>query len=72
MNSIHRFLVLACLGLSLLASPLLYAQIDTGTILGTVALLDGSPANNAQVTVRRMDTNETVDLICIILQLEQQ
>ena len=64
MNSIHRFPVLACLGLSLLASPLLYAQIDTGTILGTVALLDGSPANNAQVTVRRMDTNETVDLLC--------
>ena len=63
-NFIRRVPVLACLGLSLFASPFLYAQIDTGTFLGMVALLDGSPASSAQVTVRRIDTNEAVELLC--------
>ena len=63
MNLIHRIPVLASLGLSLFAGPLLYAQIDTGTILGAVALEDGSPVENAQVSIRRMDTNEAVELL---------
>ena len=63
MNLIRRSSLLACLGLSLLIFPFLHSQIDTGTILGTVALPDGSPINNAQVTVRRVDTNETVELL---------
>ena len=63
MNLIHRIPVLASLGLSLFAGPLLYAQIDTGTILGAVALGDGSPVENAQVSIRRMDTNEAVELL---------
>ena len=63
MNLIRRIPVLASLGLSLFAGSLLYAQIDTGTILGTVALLDGSPVNYAQVSIRRVDTNEAVELL---------
>ena len=63
MNLIRRIPLLASLGLSLFAGPLLYAQIDTGTILGTVILGDGSPAQNAQVSIRRMDTNESVELL---------
>ena len=42
---------------------LLQAQIDTGTILGSVHLEDGSPVVNAQVSLRHVDTNETVDLL---------
>ena len=63
MNLIRRIPVLASLGLSLFPCHFLYAQIDTGAILGTVALVDGSPVNNAQVTIRRIDTNEAVELL---------
>ena len=63
MNLIRRIPVLASLGLSLFPCHFLYAQIDTGAILGTVALVDGSPVNNAHVTIRRIDTNEAVELL---------
>ena len=42
---------------------MLQAQIDTGTILGRVLLADETPAANAQVSLRHLDTNQVVDLL---------
>ena len=51
------------LGVYLAASPWLYGQIDAGSILGTVSTADGTSVENVQVTILRLDTNETVELL---------
>ena len=62
MSLIGRILVPASF-LWLSAGVVLQAQINTGTILGRVLLADGSPAVNAQVSLRHLDTNQVVDLL---------
>ncbi len=51
------------LGVYLAAGPWLYGQIDAGTILGTVSTTDGTSVENVQVTILRLDNNETVEVL---------
>ncbi|MCY3777808.1 MAG: carboxypeptidase-like regulatory domain-containing protein [Candidatus Aminicenantes bacterium] len=61
--SLMRIFLVPGLFVCLTAGVLLEAQIDTGTILGRVLLPDGSPAVNAQVSLRHQDTNQAVELL---------
>ena len=59
---ICRLLFLSLLPL-LVSFQWLAAQIDSGTLVGTIQLEDGKPAQNAQVSILRRATNETVIML---------
>ncbi len=58
-NNIARHSTLALAGLAWTATPALYAQVDTGTVSGTVTDPSGAAVSNAQITARNTGTNET-------------
>ena len=62
MKRIWLYLPVA-LGLGLLLSPSLYAQRDTGTIVGTVTDPSGAVVPGVNITIRNVDTNATFSTV---------
>ncbi len=58
-NNTPRRAIVALAGFALAASPALYAQVDTGSVSGTVTDSTGAVVPGAQVTERNVGTNAT-------------
>ncbi len=51
--------ILAIAGVLVAASPALYAQVDTGSVAGTVTDSSGAVVSGAQITERNLGSNAT-------------
>ncbi len=58
-NNTPHHAIIALAGFTLAAAPLAFAQVDTGSINGTVTDSSGAVVGNAQITERNVGTNAT-------------
>jgi len=59
----RRLILPAALGLVLALAPAVFAQRDTGTIVGTVTDPSGAVVPGVNVTIRNIDTNATFNTV---------